>query len=331
MNPALHAAAPLAARSLRPLALRDGAGVEHLSAASSLVAVGRRLYVVADDEHHLAIFERDDPAPGLLLRLLDDELPLRQRARKQAKPDFESLLHLPASRTHPNGGLLALGSGSRPQRRRAIVLDFDREGGLPVVRRAIDLAPLYDGLAAHFDDLNIEGAFVTGGEVCLLQRGGSKRASASIRYAARAFLRWVDGLDRVPAPVCIDLHDLGAIDGIHLGFTDGAGLPDGGWVYCAAAEDTDNAYDDGRCRGSAIGIVDAQGRHCWQALLEPVCKVEGIAVTSRADGGNELLLVSDADDRTRPALLLAATLPADAVPPMTRTGITPSPSGRGQG
>ena len=142
MNPALRVAAPLAARSLRALALRDDAGLDPLSAASSLVAVGRQLYVVADDEHHLAVFDRGDPTSGTLLRLFEDELPPLHRDRKRAKPDLESLLQLPASQAHPHGGLLALGSGSRPQRRRGIVLDFDGESGLPVgLNRCHSLSP----------------------------------------------------------------------------------------------------------------------------------------------------------------------------------------------
>ncbi len=54
-------------------------------------------------------------------------------------------------------------------------------------------------------------------------------------------------------------YDLGAIDGVPLGFTDAAPLPGGAVLFTAAAEATDNAYDDGACRGSAIGLLDARG------------------------------------------------------------------------
>ena len=80
----------------------------HMSAASGLVRVRQRLYVVADDALHLGIFNDPTTPPagaapasaldypkGSLLRLLDGDLPQDQAKRKKLKPDFESLVHLP--------------------------------------------------------------------------------------------------------------------------------------------------------------------------------------------------------------------------------------------
>ena len=314
---ALRAGAPLVARSLRALGLGGAAGLDHLSAASGLVVVGRYLYVVADDEHHLAIFERGDPGPGRLVRMFEGDLPRRRKDhkdRKAAKPDLEALLELPPGAGLPHGALLALGSGSRPQRRRGALLGLGADGGLDGSRRLIDLEPLYAGLAPHIDHLNIEGAFIAGAMLCLLQRGGAESANTCVRYAWSEVARWLDAGGPAPRALAVERYALGAIDGVPLGFTDGAALPDGGFVFCAAAEDTGNAYDDGGCKGSAIGVVDPQGRLAWIALLEPVCKVEGIAL-STAGAGRELLLVSDADDRESAALLLSASLPDSALRP----------------
>ena len=85
----------------------------YLSAASGLVAVGQFLYVVADDELHLGIFEIDSHRPGTLLRLFPRALPSHPTKRKKAKPDLEALLQLPAFNHHPHGALLALGPGSK--------------------------------------------------------------------------------------------------------------------------------------------------------------------------------------------------------------------------
>jgi hypothetical protein len=86
-------------------------------------------------------------------------------------------------------------------------------------------------------------------------------------------------------------------------------LPNGRWLFCAAAEDTSDSYADGRCLGSAVGVVDANGTVQRLDRLDAVCKVEGIAL---ADGASvsrvSLLLVSDADDRRVPAQLLSVTL-----------------------
>ena len=86
-----------------------------------------------------------------------------------------------------------------------------------------------------------------------------------------------------------------------------AALPGGGWVFCAAAEASDDNYADGPCRGSAVGVVAADGRllGVWPLALR--CKAEGIAVTVE-NSALQLLLVTDPDDRDEPALLLSATL-----------------------
>jgi hypothetical protein len=104
-------------------------GQPHLSAASGLVQAGRYLYVVADDEHHLGMLQADGEQPVQLLRLLPSDLPQGKEQRKRGKPDLEALALLPPHAAWPNGALLALGSGSRPQRCRAILLTLDAHGG----------------------------------------------------------------------------------------------------------------------------------------------------------------------------------------------------------
>ncbi|KQV92236.1 hypothetical protein ASC91_06480 [Pelomonas sp. Root1237] len=42
---------------VRTLSVETDAALGHLSAASGLVQVGQRLFVVADDEHMLALFD----------------------------------------------------------------------------------------------------------------------------------------------------------------------------------------------------------------------------------------------------------------------------------
>ena len=52
----------------------------HVSAASGLVRVGERLYVIADDENHLAAFPRHGTQPGSLVRIFAGTLPAPRRA-----------------------------------------------------------------------------------------------------------------------------------------------------------------------------------------------------------------------------------------------------------
>ena len=280
----------------------------HLSAASGLVKVGPYLYVVGDDELSLGRFDGHSHAPGSLVRLFDGTLPTSPGGRKAAKPDLEALALLPAGPEHPFGALIAFGSGSRPNRQRAALLALTAQGEVDGRPHTVDLAPLYQPLWANFDNLNIEGAFVVGLAMCLLQRGNAPAGlNACIRFELDAFAAWLHGHAPAPSAESITHFELGSIGGVPLGFTDGTPLPDGGWLFSAAAEDTRDPYLDGRCTGSIVGVVDATGRLRRTERLVGRHKVEGISAS--ADGSAlELLMVTDADNRQSPALLLTATL-----------------------
>jgi hypothetical protein len=172
----------------------------------------------------------------------------------------------------------------------------------------VDIAPLLSPLHTHFSDLNIEGAFVDGDTLALLQRGnGASAINARIDLDWREVQRWLTAGGTAPGPVSIRRFDLGTIDGVPLSFTDGAALPGGEWVFSAAAEDTSDTYQDGRCLGSAVGLVDANGTLLKLERVALDGKIEGIAVATPGPAIG-LLLVTDADDRDRAALLLSAVL-----------------------
>lgn len=283
----------------------------HLSAASGLARVGKRLYVVADDENALGVFDLANDRPGTRARIFDGDLPLAHGARKAAKPDLEALTVLPPFAGYPFGALMAIGSGSRPARHRAALLALSAQGDIAAPVRAVDLAPLYAPLRSRFAELNVEGAFLTGGSLCLLQRGHRGAAvNASIAFAWSEVEHWLVGSGPAPQATSESQFQLGAIASVPLCFTDGCAMADGGWVFCASAEDTVNSYADGRCLGSAIGVVGASGTLERLQPLDLVCKVEGIVV-ARSGSRLDVLMVTDADDRSRPALLLSATLMLD--------------------
>jgi hypothetical protein len=301
----------LEVRTLRELLVSSPSGdgsTDHVSAASGLVRLGQRLYVVADDDNHLAMFDLSDDGPGRLFRLLEGKLPPEPADRKAVKADLESLTHLPSSAACPGGALLAMGSGSRPNRQRAVLFPLDDAGEPTGPRRSVDLAPLYAPLRSTFEDMNVEGAFLAGGSMCVLHRRNRKSpVNACIRFDWREFERWLFSDGPAPRATSIDQLDLGVVEGVPLCFTDGAALCDGGWVFCAAAEDTTDSYVDARCAGSVVGVVSPTGELVRLRSLSLPCKVEGIAV-ERHEGTLELLLVTDADDRAVPSKLLSATL-----------------------
>jgi hypothetical protein len=231
--------------------------------------------------------------------------------RKALKPDLEALVRLPEFLGHPHGALLALASGSKPNRRRGVVLKLEACGRIHSQPSLFDLTPFYSSLESRFPALNIEGAVVLGSELILLHRGNKSRAeSALIAFPLSAIFRAIISPDVASSPTHpsrIQPVDLGAIDGVPFSFTDGASLADGRILFTAVAENTDDSYLDGACVGAAIGIISEDGRVETVLRLEPTEKVEG--VHARIDDDRiHLLLVTDADDPRVPARLLSATL-----------------------
>ncbi len=305
---------PLQTRLLRTLQIDPAQhphGKGYLSAASGLVRVRQRLFVVADDELHLGVFDdvHDSNAPGELLRLLDGDLPKGEKKRKKEKPDFESLVQLPPMPGCPAGALLALGSGSRPNREAGVLLALDVHGA-PNGRMAhVNLGPLYAPLRKRFADLNIEGALVVSGELLLLQRGNKGDGmSGCIRFDWNLMAPWLAGVQtQAPPAKSVQLMQLGDVNGVPLGFTDGAALHGGAWAFSAVAESTDDSYTDGACVGSAIGVMGADGRVQMLRAIHGAPKVEGLALAQ--DGSDWVCtLVTDPDNPDAAAELLQLRL-----------------------
>jgi hypothetical protein len=296
---------------IRQLTLASASNARHISAASGIVVAGNLLYVVADDEHHLGVFTVDGQREGELVRIFPGDLPHDPAARKAEKPDLEALARLPAFDGYPAGALLALPSGSKPNRHTGVVLGLDASGRIAGVARPIDLSALYRILDRQFPALNIEGAVVLGKELLLLQRGSRKHPeSAVIAYALFDMFKVIGAGDAFGMPVSparVQVFELGRVEGVPLGFTDGAALADGRIVFSAVAESALDTYQDGPCVGAAIGILGADGRVQSLDRLEPPQKVEGIHAVSDGDSVR-LLMVTDADDRDVPSNLLSATL-----------------------
>ncbi len=262
-----------------------------VSAASGLVLRDGSFHVVADDENSLYVFGPDGATRRIAL--LPGELPDKKSARKKHKADFEILVDL------PEHGLLAMGSGSRATRERAVLVDRrDRTS-------VIDTSSLCSTLRETFADLNLEGAALVGDEFVLLQRGNrSDQRTALIFLAVHDLQRALESqrFNVTRTPRMVDL-DLGMHDEIPWSCTDITVLDDGDLLASAVLEDTDDAYQDGPCLGSALLRMAPDGALRWQRRLDTVSKVEGVAVD-----GDVVWLVSDADDRAVPSQLLRASL-----------------------
>jgi len=258
--------------------------------------------LVADDENHLLLLERDriDSAPLHFMRLAEGELPADAAERKRLKRDLETLLLLPASPDSPVL-LVALGSGSTPQRDFAYVLALDADGAPQDHARRVTMAALYDPLRATLGEINIEAGVVQGDSLVLIHRAhAGARANALVTVAMRDMHGLLHGAQTasILAPA-VAMLDLGDLDGVPLGITDAARSTNGGWVFSAVAEATDNAYDDGACVGSVLGEVDAAGRLIRMQRIAGGPKVEGVAFAS----DTELWLATDADDPAKPSAI----------------------------
>lgn len=275
----------------------------HLSAASGLVQAGNRLYVVADDENQLGIFSTDPSVPGELLRLFPGTLPNSKKKRKAHKPDLEALCRLPPFGDYLHGALFALGSGSRRKRQRGVLLGLDVGGEVSEPPRIVDLSALFAEASKELSELNIEAAVVLEDRFRLLQRGNKGAGeNACIDFDLSGILEALSHGDSLDAqPISVQRHDLGEVDGVPLCFSDATALPSGAMIFTAIAENTASSYDDGPCRGSAIGLMQDEELRWLEQLDEPL-KVEG--VSSRVEDDRvRLLMVTDADDASTPASL----------------------------
>lgn len=271
-----------------------------ISAASGLVRLGAVFYIVADDE--LGLLELPDDGPTRVLPLLPGGLPEEHAARKAHKPDFEALCRWPGD------GLLALGSGSTAARHRGCLLRpvaKDMSAGTVLV---IDMTPLHAHLAGGLPALNLEGAAVVGDTLVLLQRGngpGNRNARVELDLAGAqqriaAGAPWDAALVRAIRDV-----ELGERGGAALGFTDASPLPDGSLAFVAAAEASPDTYQDGVVTGAAIGLMGPRGDVEWIVDFAEPAKLEGIHAELAGDVVR-LWLVTDPDDRARPADLFTA-------------------------
>lgn len=276
-----------------------------VSAASGLVAVGDFLHVIADDELSIATFQRSKPTePGSLLTLLPGQLPDKKKARKREKPDWEALLLLPANPGFPQGALMAFGSGSKPQRARAVVIGLNHNGSLTGEVTTYSLAPFYDAAARKLDELNIEAVFLAGSRIHFVSRGNRTHPiSTVIACDGQAWFEWLTDPKRPLPAMTLTSINLPSLNDVVASVSDAVALTSG-WLATAISEATDDSYQDGACVGAAIARFDERHRMIgWWPLAEPV-KVEGLIIA-----GAELLLVNDPDDAKVPAELFSCPLP----------------------
>jgi hypothetical protein len=275
--------------------------------ASSITRTSGGMAVVQDDANFIALFNEDGtprrtialPAGEGGARHFDDK-----RGNKEYKLDLEGSVIV----TGASGEmLLAFGSGSSP-RRECIAVLADMEGEHPDVS-LVHVPQLYRTLrrakAFAGSELNIEGAVQVGDQLRLFGRGNGAVHDGVKPVNASCDLHWPKLLEHLldpegtepPQPSNIVQYELGALDGVPLGFTDATAWK-GALCYSAAAEDSPDAVRDGRVPGSAIGIIDSSGSR-WAPITEASgalfeAKIEGLVPV--LDGKATFYVVVDSDN-----------------------------------
>ncbi|HEX6999537.1 MAG TPA: hypothetical protein VF322_15465 [Gammaproteobacteria bacterium] len=267
----------------------------HVRSASAIRRLGTRLVVVQDDTNALAVLDADGGIRPLLLprgpdgrRRFDDT-----RGNKHLKLDLEACAAL------PDGRLVAFGSGASAARETLVVVEPDE------AVRLVHAPGLYRNLRAETafagTELNVEGAVVRGAALLLFQRatGAAERGhvvNAVGTLPLGPFLDWLERGGEAPAPSSVTPVELGRIDGVRLGFTDAALLPDGRIAVLACAERSADALSDGPVVGCRCGllagaelrttdVLDTEGRPTWLKLegIEPGLKRGELHVVADPD------------------------------------------------
>jgi hypothetical protein len=311
--------------SRRPMRYRAGPDTSldrpaHLRAGSGAAWIGDRIAVVQDDANFLALV---DPKTGLAdaITLPAGEDGLRQfddsRGNKKFKLDLEACCVV-AGADGPQ--LIAFGSGTKKRRRRAVTVDrwHDAQPRVSVIDATAFYLALEDEVDFSGSDMNIEGALMLADTVRLFGRGNGTPAGGNVPLNATCDVRLHDllaylassGQRPAPSPVSVAQFELGAVDGLALGFTD-ATLHGRAVLYGAAAEASSTASDDGEVSGSVIGVMPAAGdlryARVTDAHGEPTRdKIEGLVSAARYVDG--VYAVIDADDATRPSELCEVRL-----------------------
>ena len=321
----------LVARIIRSAPMRYRAGADpsadrpaHVRAASGLAWIGDRLAVVQDDANFIALV---DPLTGLAdaIALPADPAGRRQfddgRGNRHHKLDLEAVTTVPAA---DGPTLLAIGSGSLPNRERIVIVR-----GVGTAAPTVEVLPVPALFAALREEarfagseMNVEGLLHLGDRLRLFGRGnGAVRgdlqpidATCDLGWEAlETYLAHPDGSP--PRPTNVVRYELGTLRGARLSFTDAALA----WapkhavervIVTATAEASPDAVRDGPVTGSVIGVIEHQRELRWAELTDGdgapwSGKAEGIALVP---GARRAFIAVDHDDHERPSDLCEVEL-----------------------
>ena len=199
-----------------------------------------KIYIIGDDSNFLYELNNNWDIINAI-RLFDRPTDNNQRIIKQIKPDLDAVTLVPPSH------LLAFGSGSLPEVRDVgILLNLASQDELEY----LNFYDMYEMLRSITSQVNIEGACNVDDKVILLNRGDNNHSNQLI------ITNWNRKQLNIEKQLDIHFLDLPQIENINTGFTGCVHLPETDvMIFCASAEDTSNGYDDGKIKGSLLGVM----------------------------------------------------------------------------
>lgn len=276
--------------------------------ASSIEYYQGCLYVVGDDAAYILVTDTQFRTLKKLSVTGEDD----GRIAKKQKADYEASV---AFTFNQEPYLLVIGSGSKPLRRRCLLVNLITSTITPI------LNPLpYESLERQgFTDLNLESAAMLGNKLLLGSRGHKKRPGNIL-----ALMNADDFIQNRPLRPEIKTLKLGGHTTLPAGLSGLCYVPEKDiLLFTASVEDTENSYDDGEIGESFIGGISGMKEKLNQATWTPDFlipasslspeiqgeKLEGIAAM---DNGSQLHLfvVSDDDNGHSGLFELLLTLPA---------------------
>ncbi|MGE0172225.1 MAG: hypothetical protein AB7T49_05550 [Oligoflexales bacterium] len=298
--------------SVRELALESNPkekAKKYLSAASGIVKLEDRFYVVSDDALSLFSFKSNEPNVKA-----HNLLSAKAKGKKTEKPDIESLVHLTPMEWPPHGALVAWPSASSLSRMTAVVVPFEKDGelGSPIFT---NILPLAYQIQPEAKDVNMEGILIRDDKVFLFQRGNSKKGKNGIFEMPLA--NWIKGLKEEDwsGKIKFESIKLGTLSGVELTFTDAAWTKYG-LLVLASAEDSESSFADGAIFGTVLArVVGDKGEII--AKFDPNTKLEGFVANDTA-GGLELHLVEDSDNSEKASRLFRTVVPSSQLETLKR-------------
>ncbi len=277
------------------LRLKEAKCIGSFPSGSGIEFIRDRIYVVGDDARDVLVLNKKLETLQRIALLPGKG----KRIAKTAKADLE------ATATVTPGGtphLLAIGSGSRPNRTLAVLMNVDN-----CAFEFIDLAAFFARLpATGIAETNIEGATAVGERLVLANRGNKRHPGNQLVVTAAEFWRY-------PAATGLRSYALDLTAHAPLAGVSGLAYAQHHDCLCltASTEDTSNNYDDGAIGNSYLGLIFSASQVLRSRRRVIACdfvinlaqshaafagqKIESLCITKSTPTGLTLYLVADND------------------------------------